>query len=146
MPLLEFALTGLWDRREPQKRKLTVSAYEAMDGLTGALNRQATDVYDNLREVDRPWAQRICLQLVRVGRGDKDTRQRQPKEVLLNMGGTAQRQVIADVIADLVKGRLLVSDGVVSEGDVVAETAYVDVAHEALLAGWEQFAEWRQER
>lgn len=32
----------------------------------------------------------------------------------------------------------------VSEGDVVAETAYVDVAHEALLAGWEQFAEWRR--
>ena len=150
LPLLEFALTGLWDRRETQAKKLTVSAYEEMGGLTGALNRQATAVYENLREVDRPWAKRICLSLVRVGRGDKDTRQRQPKEVLLNMGGVAQRRVIADVIADLVKGRLLVSDGVVSDGvasdgDVVAEAAYVDVAHEALLDGWEQFAAWRQE-
>ncbi|MGB3768471.1 MAG: caspase family protein [Phormidesmis sp.] len=140
LPLLEFALTGLWDRRETQAKKLTVSAYEEMGGLTGVLNRQATAVYENLREVDRPWAKRICLSLVRVGREDKDTRQRQPKEVLLNMGGVAQRRVIADVIADLVKGRLLVSDG-----DVVAEAAYVDVAHEALLEGWEQFAAWRQE-
>ncbi len=111
-----------------------------MEGLTGALNRQAITVYEGLQDVDKPWAKRICLQLVRVGRGDKDTRQRQPKAMLLSMGGVAQRQVIADVIADLVKGRLLVSDG-----GGVAETAYVDVAHEALLSGWEQFAAWRLE-
>ena len=97
-------------------------------------------MYEGLRAVDRSWAKRICLQLVRVGRADKDTRQRQPKERLLNMGGAAKRRVIADVIADLVKGRLLVSDG-----DGVAEAAYVDVAHEALLAGWEQLVAWRQE-
>ena len=35
LPLLEFALTGLWDRRETQARRLTVKAYEEMGGLTG---------------------------------------------------------------------------------------------------------------
>lgn len=74
-------------------------------------------MYENLRAVDQLWAKRVCLQLVRVGRGEKDTRQRQPKEMLLNMGGAGQRQVVADVIADLVKGRLLVSDGDVMMGE-----------------------------
>ncbi len=140
LPLLEFALTELWGKRDVEKKELTSAAYEEMAGLRGALNKRAEEVYENSREVDRPWAKRICLSLVRVGRGDKDTRQRQPKEVLLNMGGVDKRRVIADVIADLVKGRLLVSDG-----DIVAEIAYVDVAHEALLEGWERFAAWRQE-
>ncbi|MEO1396192.1 MAG: WD40 repeat domain-containing protein [Cyanobacteria bacterium J06634_5] len=108
-----------------------------------ALNERAETVYNSLREVDKPWAKRVCLRLVRVGVGEKDTRQRQPKELLLAMGGPEAspneqqrqtRQVIADVIQALVAGRLLVGDG-----------DYVDLAHEALLDGWVRFAAWRQE-
>ena len=156
LPLLEFALTALWDERDSKAKKLTVSAYDEMGGLTGSLNRQATKVYDSLRSVDQERARRICLQLVRIGRKEKDTRQRQPKKLLLDMDGQDQqmRLAIADVIKDLVNGRLLVTD---RDMEIVAEdeetdlefatekAGYVDVAHEALLEGWAQFAQWRQE-
>ena len=153
LPLLEFALWALWEKRDTEKRELTAVAYVEMGRLKGALNRQAEKVYGNLRAVDQEWARRICLQLVRIGRGEKDTRQRQPKERLLAMGGkdVQARETIAAVIQDLVDGRLLVSSGedfVVSDRDSSsdAETvAYVDLAHEALLEGWQQFAVWRQE-
>ncbi|MEM8504278.1 MAG: caspase family protein [Cyanobacteria bacterium P01_D01_bin.1] len=158
LPLLEFALTELWDRRDQQNKKLTVAAYDKMGGLTGALNQQATRVYESLRAgKEQDWARRIFLQLVRIGRGEKDTRQRQTKELLLSMGGSGKqqneqtRQMIADVIADLVRGRLLVSDSDVTIGEDklggvekrTESVSYVDLAHEALLEEWKQFSTWR---
>ncbi|MEL7144219.1 MAG: caspase family protein, partial [Cyanobacteria bacterium J06573_11] len=83
LPLLEFALEALWEARDTEKRVLTVTAYRQMEKLTGALNRQAEKVYEQMREPERIWAKRICLQLVRIGRDGRDTRQRQPKETLL---------------------------------------------------------------
>ncbi|MEL7067461.1 MAG: caspase family protein, partial [Cyanobacteria bacterium J06581_3] len=141
LPLLEFALEALWKDRDSGKRVLTVAAYRQMEKLTGALNRQAEKVYEQMREPERAWAKRICLQLVRIGRDGRDTRQRQQKETLLVLAGkdAGKRQTVGDVIQDLVDGRLLVSGG--DERD----EAYVDVAHEALLEGWRRFAEWRQE-
>ncbi|MEL6813536.1 MAG: caspase family protein, partial [Cyanobacteria bacterium J06598_3] len=143
LPLLEFALTELWEKRDTQAKKLTAAAYREMGGLKGALNERAETVYNSLREVDKPWAKRVCLRLVRLGVGEKDTRQRQLKKGLLAMGGPEAspneqqqqtRQMIADVIQALVAGRLLVGDG-----------DYIDLAHEALLEGWVRFAAWRQE-
>ena len=160
LPLLEFALTELWEKRDKEKRELTAAAYREMGGLTGALNRRAEAVYDGLRPVERDWAERICLQLVRIGREEKDTRQRQPQQRLLEMSDQDEqtRQTIADVISDLVKGRLLVVDSDFSaaageevEKEVVEGVAgqggsvgYVDLAHEALLEGWARFKAWRQ--
>ncbi len=141
LPLLEFALTELWDARDRQAKRLTVSAYNQMKGLKGALNKRAEDLYNNLRPTEQAWARRICLQLVRIGKGERDTRQRQPKAMLLQLRGLEEsanheqtQQTIADVIKDLVDGRLLVSD-----------SGYIDLAHEALLEGWERFSEWRLE-
>ncbi|MEM9091244.1 MAG: caspase family protein, partial [Cyanobacteria bacterium P01_F01_bin.53] len=181
LPFLEFALTELWARRDTERHLLTVTAYDEMGGLTGALNQQATVKYNRLRkEVEQPWAKKIFLQLVRVGRGEKDTRQRQTKAALLAMGGlddkahAQTRKIIACVIADLVKARLLVTDGgtrevlarrelmdgekgegekgegeSTTEGSIALDAAesagYVDLAHEALLEGWDLFVQWRQE-
>ena len=155
LPLLEFALTELWEKRDKEKRELTAAAYREMGGLTGALNRRAEAVYEGLRPVEQGWAERICLQLVRIGREEKDTRQRQPKQRLLEMGDKDEqtRQMIADVISDLVKGRLLVgdSDFAAAAGEEFVDAGqggsvgYVDLAHEALLEGWVRFKAWRQE-
>ena len=142
LPLLEFALQELWEERDTEKRVLTATAYVDIGRLKGALDKQAERVFCEklLREVDRECARRVCLELVRIGRGGRDTRQRQPKEKLLKIEGEGEekQQVVADVVAELLKGRLFVSSG--DEAD-----AYVDVAHEALLEGWNRFARWRQE-
>ena len=149
LPLLEFALQELWNVREIEKKELTAAAYVEIGRLNGALDKQAERIFTEklLRDVDRDWARRICLELVRIGRGERDTRQRQPKEKLLQMGGShpEKKQIIADVIAELVKGRRLVSGGDENAARDADNTAYIDLAHEALLEGWTQFATWRQE-
>lgn len=158
LPLLEFTLAELWHRRNTNNRQLTVKAYEQIDGLKGSLDKRATSIYDGLQSDEhRIWMKRICLQLVRIGRDQQDTRQRQPTSLLLDMGGQDEQaqRIILDVIDEMIRGRLLVSGGDFSsesesviddeKADERKSSSYIDVAHEALLDGWKKFREWRQE-
>jgi hypothetical protein len=136
LPLLEFALTELWEKRDREKRLLTAAAYTEMGQLQGALNAWAEVVYESLREREQEWARRLCLELVRIGLGETDTRQRQPMEKLLALAvDERERGMVVDVIMALSgkDGRLLVRDKEI-----------VDLSHEALMGGWTRFVEWRQ--
>jgi signal transduction histidine kinase len=139
LPLLQFALTELWEQRDRQTHKLTLAKYNDLDGVIGALNRHADQIYHSFTEQQQDWVKRIFLKLVRTGVQEKDTRQRQPKAKLLAITGDKpdDQEAISTVLDKLVDGRLLVSD---REGE-----DWVDLAHEALMEGWEQFAAWRQE-
>ena len=139
LPLLEFALTELWERRDRERRLLTANAYDDMGGLQGALNKRAEDEYAKLSDVEKKWIRQICLALVRIGRDEKDTRRRRLKTDLLALGtNEVDIETVQYVIDGFVAGRLLVTDGDETSG-------YVDIAHEALMAGWQRFADWRQE-
>ena len=131
LPLLQFALTELWEKRDCQKHQLTVEQYRAMGGVIGALDRHAEAIYQSFTEQEQEWIRRIFLKLVRTGEGEKDTRQGQPKAKVLAISSDS---VISDVLDELIQGRLLVSG---EEG--------VDLAHEALMEGWQRFDEWRKE-
>ncbi|WP_375480454.1 caspase domain-containing protein, partial [uncultured Nostoc sp.] len=155
LPLLEFALTKLWEKRDRNKHQLTLEEYGKLKGLTGALNLHAKKVYlyqdfeeesptQERTQQEKEWIERIFLRLVRTREGEKDTRQRQPKARLLNIAGddANQQQKLSELLdgeAGLVKGRLLVT-GKDEKGE-----AWIDLAHEALIEGWEQFAQWRQQ-
>ena len=60
MPLLEFALTLLWERQA--NGKLTHTALAALGGVEGALARYAEEVYLRLPEPDREDAHRLFVQ------------------------------------------------------------------------------------
>jgi hypothetical protein len=159
LPLLEFALTKLWDKRDRHKHQLTLEEYEKLGGLAGALNLHAENVYlyqdyeeesptQERTQQEKEWIERIFLRLVRTGEGEKDTRQRQPKATLLNIAGDDpnQQQELSELIdgeaglvTGLVKGRLLVT------GKDETGEAWIDLAHEALMEGWERFAHWRKQ-
>jgi WD40 repeat protein/ABC-type Fe3+/spermidine/putrescine transport system ATPase subunit len=154
LPLLEFALTALWEQRDTENRVLPLAVYREMQRLRGALNQRAEAVYleDLKTAAERDWARRICLELVRIGPEVKDTRQRQPRQQLLELGKTAaERETIGEVIEALVRGRLLVADQpspstpAPTPQTSLAEGGYIDLAHEALMAGWARFAQWRQQ-
>ncbi|MCL1463517.1 ATP-binding protein [Argonema galeatum] len=143
LPLLQFALTELWEKRDNQKHQLSLEQYRVLGGVTGALNRHAEKVYrykdfqKDLPQLERTaeeqeWIKRIFLRLVRTGEGEKDTRQRQTKAKLLGIAkdNLADGQVINNVLDELICGRLLVGG---EEG--------VDLAHEALIEGWQRFVE-----
>ncbi|MBN3938760.1 caspase family protein, partial [Nostoc sp. NMS9] len=153
LPLMEFALTRLWEKRDQQKHQLTLEQYENFQGLTGALNLHAENVYlyedyqqdsptQERNEQEKDWIKQIFLRLVRTGEGEKDTRQRQPKAELLAIAGNEQekQEALSELVDEgLVKGRLLVA------GKDEQEKAWIDLAHEALIEGWERFWEWRQQ-
>jgi hypothetical protein len=101
-------------------------------------------------EQEQEWIKRIVLKLVRTGQDEKDTRQRQPKGKLLAIAGDnpEDRDALNEVIDELVQGRLLVTGEAEQKTDIadsVEEAKMIDLAHEALMEGWTQFAEWRQE-
>ncbi|MHC5937314.1 WD40 repeat domain-containing protein [Nostoc sp.] len=155
LPLLEFTLTKLWEKRDQNKDQLTLEQYEKLGGLTGALNLYAEKVYhyqdyeeesptQERSQQEKEWIKEIFLRLVRTGDGEKDTQQRQPKATLLNIAGDDlnQQQQLSELLdgeAGLVKGRLLIT-GKDEKGEV-----WIDLAHEALIETWQQFAQWRQQ-
>ncbi|MGH3790111.1 MAG: hypothetical protein ACRDQ9_04815 [Pseudonocardiaceae bacterium] len=64
LPLLEFALTLLWERQD--RGTLTHSAYERLGGVRGALASYAERVYvDQLLPADQEEARRLLIQLIR---------------------------------------------------------------------------------
>ncbi|MEO1592537.1 MAG: caspase family protein, partial [Cyanobacteria bacterium J06632_22] len=148
LPLLEFALTQLWDERDQQAHTLTAAAYREMGQLRGALNQRAEQIYNEnggnakgfKTDLDRDWCRRICLELVRIGPEGTDTRRRQRRQDVLDKGKSEKEQeTINNVIETLVEGRLLVADK--ADGDA---NQTIDIAHEALMNGWERFADWRE--
>ncbi|HEY9675042.1 MAG TPA: hypothetical protein V6D11_26610 [Waterburya sp.] len=152
LPLLQFALMELWEKRDRTKHQLTVEQYRVLEGVKGALDRHAEKIYtckDFFKEFpqqerspqEKEWIKRILLKLVRTGEGIKDTRQRQPRGKLLAMGDTdVWTTHVSPLLDELIQGRLLVTGQ-----ENRREEAWVDLAHEALMAGWQRFAQWRQE-
>jgi formylglycine-generating enzyme required for sulfatase activity len=134
LPLLEFALTQLWERRD--KRRFSFAVYDALGGVMGALNNHAKHIYDALQPQEQEWAKRICLMLVRTGMGERDTRQRQTKSALEQLAKDEALKDFQGALEQLVAGRLLVT------GKDENGAAWVDLAHEALMEKWEYFAQW----
>jgi signal transduction histidine kinase len=141
LPLLQFALTELWERRDGQTYQLTLAQYNQQGGVIGALNRYAEQMYQSVSDQKRDWVKRIFLKLVRTGENGKDTRQRQLKQKLLEIPGDdpVDQQAINNVLNELINGRLLVT------GKDTDREAWVDLAHEALMEGWKRFALWCEE-
>jgi WD40 repeat protein/serine/threonine protein kinase len=133
LPLLQYALTELFDRREG--RKLTQTAYNKIGGVLGALARRADEIYDTFSTDGKQAAKQLLLRLVTLGEGTEDTRRRVALSELLSMG--IARAVMDDVIAVLGRYRLLTFDR-----DPSTRQPTVEVAHEAIIREWNQLKMW----
>ncbi|HEU5108148.1 MAG TPA: ATP-binding protein, partial [Micromonosporaceae bacterium] len=121
LPLLQFALTELWERRTGGL--LTHAAYDELGGVRGALAAYAESVWDSLEPRGRQAAERLLVQLVRPLPDDRLTVRR-----------TANRDELDEaqwtVAQRLATSRLLVLRAAPGPG--------VELAHESLLTGWER--------
>jgi len=72
LPLLEFALTLLWERLEGGW--MTHAACDEIGRVDGALARYAEEVWAELDEVECEGARSLFVQLVQPGEGTEDTR------------------------------------------------------------------------
>jgi len=126
LPLLEFALTLVWDRRAG--RRLTHAAYEAIGRVEGSLARYADKVYARLSEDEKLGARRLFTQMVRPGEGTEDTRRQ------------ATRGEIGE--EDWPLAQRLADERLVVTGRDVTGQETVEVIHEALIRGWRRLQEW----
>ncbi|MGD8807579.1 MAG: protein kinase, partial [Chloroflexota bacterium] len=126
LPLLEFALTLLWERRTG--RRLTHAAYETIGRVEGALARYADEIYEQLTFQERRLARRVFTQMVRPGEGTEDTRRLATRSEL-----GYEEWELAQRLAD---ARLVVT-GRTADGQKT-----VEVVHEALIRGWGRLREW----
>lgn len=135
LPLLQYALTELFERREGPM--LLASAYTDIGGTLGALAKRAEEVYRRFSVESQKMTHQIFLRLVTLGEGQEDTRRRVTQSDLLTLGDP---DVIEDVIDRFGRYRLLTFDH-----DEVTRSATVEVAHEALIRQWERLRDWLNE-
>ncbi|UNU23620.1 WD40 repeat domain-containing protein [Microcoleus vaginatus] len=126
LPLLEFALTELWNKRTG--KQLTHKIYEEIGQVEGALARHADEKYRNLTDEEKEKVRRIFIQLVRPGEGVEDTRRIAMKAELGEQSWSLVKQ--------LADARLVVT----SRNATSQET--VEVVHEALIRNWGELREW----
>jgi WD40 repeat protein len=132
LPLLEFALTLLWERQTGGL--LTHAAYEALGGVDGALARYAEQVYaDELAAPEQQEARRLLVQLVRPGEATEHTRRVARRSELDQARWGAAQQ--------LARTRLVVTGWDDTAWDNRGDET-VEVVHEALIAGWGRLRDW----
>lgn len=142
LPLVQETLVLLWD--QVAERQLGLKAYQALarDGRSGlqvAIDRRASVVYDNLPAAAQPIARRIFLRLVQFGEGRADTRRQQTAAELRASGDDPA--LFEQTLATLTASRLLTASGAADDPD-----RRLDIAHEALIAGWPRLQEWLGQR
>ena len=99
LPLLQFTLDELWTKR--RGRKLTRADYDAMGGISGALEHRANAIYTSLPDEDKETCRRIFLRLVQLGEGVEDTKRRVPLADLIPRNDPIRADRISRVIARL---------------------------------------------
>lgn len=133
LPLLEFALTELYERREG--RALGFATYRKAGGVTGSLTRRADEIYTQSDLEDQRLARQIFMRLVTLGDGEEDTRRRVRHSELSSLAEDASQ--LDEVINLYSKYRLLTLDI-----DPFTRETTIEVAHEALIRNWERLREW----
>ena len=152
LPFVQETLRLLWDHVE--RRFLSVHAYDSLvlprkayggtdqrpvTGLQVAIARHADVAFNNLDEQRQNIARRIFLRLIQFGEGRADTRRQQSVEDLHAAGDDPA--VFMATLRHLADKRLLTLAG--EDDDPHAK---VDIAHEALITGWQTLQQWIGER
>src|SRR6266446_3641970 len=137
LPLLEFALTELCERREDGV--LTFKAYEKVGGVTGGLRQWADQTFNSLEdECKKQLASRIFSNLVYLGNENEDlpdTRRRRALKSLYR--NEDEQEHMSKLVQRLVDARLLVTSYDLSSNEVT-----VEIIHDALLREWGLLKWW----
>jgi hypothetical protein len=126
LPLLEFALTLLWERMD--MGWMTHAIYDEIGRVDGALARYAEEVYAGLDPRAQSETRRAFIQLVQPGQGTEDTRRVATKTELVAVDWN-----LVQYLAD----KRLVVTGLNETG---IET--VEVVHETLIRSWDRLRDW----
>ncbi len=136
LPLFQYTLTELFERREGSL--LTLEAYHAMGGVSGALARRAEDLFLELDAASRDAAKQLFLRLVTIPEEGTWGRRRVAGSEIVTIA--AEIIALQSVLNAFAEHRLLTFDR-----DLVSGSPTVEVAHEALLREWPRLRRWIDE-
>jgi WD40 repeat protein/DNA-binding SARP family transcriptional activator/class 3 adenylate cyclase len=133
LPLLQYALTELFERRD--RDRLSLTAYQELGGTSGALSARAERIYEATDPKGRRATKQVFLRLVTLGEGRQDTRRRVARSELDAL--EVEQDAIDSVAATFGHHRLLTFDREPSTREPT-----VEIAHEALLGAWGRLRMW----
>ncbi len=137
LPLLQFTLDQLFQRRNG--RQLTLSAYQALGGVKGALSQHAEHAYTTLpSEQHRKLARMLFLRLIDPGMTEQDTTRRRAALSEFTLDDASQTRLLRETIDTFVTARLLTTNQ-------IAGRTTLEVSHEALIREWKRLTDWLQE-
>lgn len=133
LPLLQFALTRIWEGLS--KGKKPAETLEEIGGVGGALAGEAQRIYDSISPDEQAIARRVFLGLVQLGEGTRDTRRRAAVENLVShQDDLAQVQRVLNRFTD--PGARLIT--CLARGN----RTEAEVTHEALFDHWQELNQW----
>ncbi len=139
LPLVEFALTELWEQSH-QEGRLTHEAYRALRGISGALTQWADGAYYELGDQQRPIARTTFLDLVHVAdEGEQMPATRERRDISALCPAIDDRGSVEAVVNQLAAKRLVI----ISREKKGRAT--VELIHDALIREWEPLRAWISE-
>jgi hypothetical protein len=103
LPLLAFAVSRLWERRDREKKLLTREAHEAIGGVAGALAQHAEQTLGRIGRERQATVREIFRNLAT----SQGTRTAAEREELLSV--FPEREAAEEVLRELIDARLLTS-------------------------------------
>jgi len=137
LPLLAFAVSRLWEKRDRGKRCLMRQAYEDIGGVSGALARHAEATLRTIGDDRLPVVRELFRNLV-TAEGTRAVRERNE---LLSIFSQSQGESPEEVLRELIDARLLTSYEVREDDE--EPTRSVEVVHESLLTSWPRLVRWQ---
>ena len=152
LPLLAFAVSRLWEKRDRERKLLTQEAYAEIGGVAGALARHAEATLERIGAERQGMVREVFRNLVT----SQGTRAACDREELLSV--FPDRKAAEEVLGQLVAARLLTSyevshsegapggapeESAVAPPGPVGATHRIEIVHESLLRSWLRLVRWQ---
>jgi uncharacterized protein YjbI with pentapeptide repeats len=140
LPLLQFALTRIWEGLSDSKSsKSSKDILRKIGGVGGALAAEAQRIYDCLERKEQNIARRVFTGLVRISESSRYTRRRvKVNNLITKQDKWEQIRKVLDLFSSP-SIRLITLSSI--GGEEIAE-----VTHEALFEQWKQLRKWLNEQ
>ena len=146
LPLLQYTLNRMWlrarERSKGERITLTLGDYDAIGGLSGALDSHANQIFDELGQERWPVVEWVFRALT-AGSTISDA-VRQPTQFgdLVTICGGDEPSVRAVVDAFRAPGVNFLVPELDSRQPKLADDAFVDISHESLIRQWRKLSAW----
>ncbi|MBD2178424.1 pentapeptide repeat-containing protein [Pseudanabaena sp. FACHB-1998] len=136
LPLLQFALTQIWEGLLQEPQVTPAETLEKIGGVGGALANEAKRLYESLTSEQQQIARSAFLSMVQLNDDNKATRRRATISELVK--DASKKHLVREVIDCFAKPGVWI----LVTSSSKEEVEMVEIAHEALINNWEELRAW----